>query len=113
MFGPFRLMISGLGLLTTVDGYSEAGVFRGGLLSQGQVANKRISEQGHRYFTVESGVPQGPYMDSDSDSICISYFVFVSMFSCCVNVAIVFFNILFTCSLTLLIVMQIFEWILE
>lgn len=69
MFGPFRLMISGLGLLTTVDGYSEAGVFRDGLLSQGQVANKRISEQGHRYFTVESGVPQGPYMDSDSDSI--------------------------------------------
>jgi hypothetical protein len=69
LFGPFRLVFSGRGLLTTLDDYSEAGVFRDGLLFQGQVANKRISEQGRRYFTVESGVPQGPYMDSDSDSV--------------------------------------------
>jgi len=71
LFGPFRLVISGQGALTTSDSYSEAGMFRDGLLSQGQIANKRISEQGRRYFTVESGVPQGPYMDSDSDSISI------------------------------------------
>lgn len=71
LFGPFGLVISGQGSLATSDSYSEVGMFRDGFLSQGQVANKRISELGRRYFTVQTGVPQGPYLELDSDSISV------------------------------------------
>ena len=62
-FGPFRLIMSGSGSLVGPQQYSEKGHFRDGLLQDGHISNKRISEQALGYYTVNMGALQGPFMN--------------------------------------------------